>query len=521
MNVGIYARKSVYSDKSDSIETQIKICKEYAQSNYNPSTVSIYEDEGFTGANTHRPGYEKLVKDIAAKKIDILICYKIDRISRNVLDFSSTFNTLQEQGIQFVSVKEQIDTSTALGRAMMYICSVFAQMERETTAERVKDSMIELAKSGKWAGGKAPVGFKRERKVINGKSHTILVKNDEEVPYLNMIFDTFLKGYSLARLDTHFRKQGIRTINDKYFSATQIYNILKNPHYVAATEEVYDYFESLGCIMAVERESFNGSHGVIVYNRTQGGKRKKHTVNTSEKWIISVGLHEPLIPSEKWLAVQRCFGQNKIDKTRKYNIGLLKGILKCKCGYTMRVQHKVDKQYNKVYDNYFCQNRNKRGKENCDMSMINVNAIDDKLLEILKNITLDKSLIKKYSLPVETPMHIRNKESIKTEISNTEKKINNLTIALHENKESTAIKYVIAEIEKLDKKITGLRYELREVEMYEVEKKQRNDDIDTMYDKICKCMQGFENLDYKKQTSYVQDIIKTCVWDGNNLAITI
>lgn len=211
MNIGIYARKSIYSDKSDSVKNQINLCKEYIQNNYKMiEKIIVYdEDEGFSGANTHRPGFERLMKDVHRKTIDLLVCYKIDRISRNVLDFSTTFNTLQEHGVQFVSVKEQIDTSTPLGRAMMYICSVFSQMERETTAERVKDNMIELAKSGKWAGGKPPVGYKRERILLNGKYHTILSENQEELHFLNMVFDTFLEGYSLSGLDTFFRRNGI------------------------------------------------------------------------------------------------------------------------------------------------------------------------------------------------------------------------------------------------------------------------------------------------------------------------
>jgi len=521
MNIGIYARKSVFSDKSDSVESQIKICKEYAQNNFKVTSVVVYEDEGFTGANTYRPGFTQLMKDIIAKKIDILVCYKIDRISRNVLDFSTTFNTLQEHGIQFVSVKEQIDTSTPLGRAMMYICSVFAQMERETTAERVKDSMIELAKSGKWAGGKAPLGYKRERVLLNGKHHTILVKNENELPFLNMIFDTFLVGHSLSGLETYFRKKGIKTLNGKYMSSIQLYNILKNPHYVAATKEVYDYFDGLGCIMASDRERFDGKYGLVVYGRTKGGKKKTHTINPPEDWVVSVGLHEPLIPAKKWLAAQERFGKNIIDKMRKHEIGILKGIVKCKCGYAMRVQHKVDKIYKKVYDNYYCQNRNRRGPEFCDMKMVGVDELDGKMINVLKQLSINKNLLKKYVKQLNTSTPVRDKDAIKREIVSIKKKIENLTAALQDNFESSAAKYIISEIEKLDKQIAGLNYELKEAEYNEQEDNKRKDDIEAIHAKICKYLNMFDKLPYKDKVKYLQEIIKECVWDGKNLIITI
>lgn len=522
MVVGIYARKSIYSDKSDSTKVQIKIGKEYINNNYdNIESVIEYEDEGYTGANTIRPDFERLMNDVKNKKIDVLVCYKIDRISRNVLDFSETFEKLQANGIQFVSVKEQIDTSTPLGRAMMYICSVFAQMERETTAERVKDNMIELAKSGKWAGGRPPLGFKRKRVLINGKNHTVLSKNEDELPFLYMIYDTFLEGFSLQGLETHFRKKGVKSINGNFLSTTQLYNILKNPHYVANAVDVYDYFEKLGCIMADDRKDFDGKHGLVVYGRTSGGKKKVHTNNTPDKWVVSIGLHDPIFSSDKWLSVQEKFGLNKIDKTRKHEIGLLIGIVKCKCGYTMRVQHKVDKIYNKVYDNYFCQNRNRRGIEYCDMKMIAVNLLDDKVVEILKQLSLDKNLIEKYVKQNNDNIQIRDKETIYKEISNLKKKINNLTSAIQDNYDSSAAKYIISEIENIDKQIIGLNYEIREIEEKEKQIKEHIDDVNMLYDKICLFVKNYEIYSYYDKNKYLQEIIKECTWNGEELILSL
>ena len=151
MRIAIYSRKSVFTGKGDSIENQIQLCKEYVNLHYpGENSIEIYEDEGFSGGNINRPKFQELLKDAREKKFDCLICYRLDRISRNVSDFSTLIEELNDLKISFVSIKEQFDTSTPMGRAMMYISSVFAQLERETIAERVRDNMIELAKQGSW-----------------------------------------------------------------------------------------------------------------------------------------------------------------------------------------------------------------------------------------------------------------------------------------------------------------------------------------------------------------------------------
>ena len=164
MIFAIYSRKSIFTGKGESVENQIELCKDYANKNFKGNKeFLIYEDEGFSGGNTNRPNFKKLLQDAKSQKFNVLICYRLDRISRNVADFSNTLELLQNNSIDFISIKEQFDTSTPMGRAMIYISSVFAQLERETIAERVRDNMIELAKTGRWLGGQTPFGFKSKK----------------------------------------------------------------------------------------------------------------------------------------------------------------------------------------------------------------------------------------------------------------------------------------------------------------------------------------------------------------------
>jgi len=147
----IYSRKSKFTGKGDSIENQIEICKDYIKRTFPESEeiqLFVFEDEGVSGKSLDRPQFKQLMKAEEAEPFDCLIVYRLDRISRNVGDFSGLIEKLNALGTAFISVKEQFDTSTPMGRAMMNIAAVFAQLERETIAERIKDNMYQLAKSG-------------------------------------------------------------------------------------------------------------------------------------------------------------------------------------------------------------------------------------------------------------------------------------------------------------------------------------------------------------------------------------
>ena len=294
MNFCCYGRKSVYSDHSDSVDNQFRMCREYADLKYSGQVDSFleYSDEDFTGANTNRPDLQRLLADIKAGGVDILIVYQLDRLSRDVRDFANIYATLEEQRVKFISIKENIDTSTPIGRAMMYVTVVFAQMERETIAARVTDNMIGLAKKGYWTGGNPPTGYVRDRIVVDGKKHCTIVPEPEDVRYITWIYDTFLQwNCSLQGMETRFKNQGIRTQNGKFFSTTQLYKILTMPYCVEATPEVYDFYQTKGCIMDPDspREKWDGSVGVMIYGRSTE-KNKKHQLQPPELWRVCLGI---------------------------------------------------------------------------------------------------------------------------------------------------------------------------------------------------------------------------------------
>mgnify|MGYP004456000381 CR=1 FL=1 len=148
--IAIYSRKSRYTGKGESIGNQIDLCREYIRTHYGDAAAEhavVFEDEGFSGGNLNRPDFKKMMTAAKERKFKAIVVYRLDRISRNISDFSSLIEELGRLGIDFVSIRESFDTSSPMGRAMMYIASVFSQLERETIAERIRDNMHELAKT--------------------------------------------------------------------------------------------------------------------------------------------------------------------------------------------------------------------------------------------------------------------------------------------------------------------------------------------------------------------------------------
>ena len=200
----IYSRKSKFTGKGESIENQIELCKNQLINKYGKdieNRILIYQDEGFTGYNTNRPEFQKMMKDIKEKKIKVVIVYRLDRISRNVSDFCNLKDELAKYDVDFMSVTENFDTSTPMGIAMLMISSVYAQLERDTIAERIRDNMYELAKTGRWLGGTTPLGYKSkkiENIDIDGKKRSLyrLDYINDEVKKIRLIWDKFdeLKG---------------------------------------------------------------------------------------------------------------------------------------------------------------------------------------------------------------------------------------------------------------------------------------------------------------------------------------
>ena len=243
----IYSRKSKYTGKGESTTNQIELCLTTLKNKFpdiKKDEILIYEDEGFSGYSTNRPAFKKLLKDIENNKIKILLFYKLDRISRNVNDFARLMSLLEAHDVSFLSATENIETLTPSGKALTYMISVFAELERNTIAERIKDNMLELAKSGVWLGGNTPTGYSsiEEIKLINNKKKkTYCLKENEDIEKVELIFKNYLRLKSLTKLETFLLNKNILSINLKPYTRFSLKNILTNPVYVKSDKDIYNY----------------------------------------------------------------------------------------------------------------------------------------------------------------------------------------------------------------------------------------------------------------------------------------
>lgn len=524
MNIGVYGRKSVFSDSSDSIQNQIRMCKEHIQRQHPNENLNfhVYSDEDFTGANVKRPDLERLVKDIKNRLLNIVVVYQLDRLSRSVRDFANLYETFETFDVKFISVKDQIDTTTPIGRASMYMSAVFAQMERENIATRVDDNMIGLAKMGLWFGGNPPTGYERAKITLNGRKHTTIVPVPEQVQYVNNIFDTFLSlKCSLTGMESYYKNNNILTLNGNFFSTTQIYSFLTSPVGVSNTPEIFDFYAAKGCRMdeLSPRERYDGKHGLIVYGRTTE-KKGVHSKQPPEKWRISIGLHEPIVAAEKWLKAQEQFGKNIFCKECKYEPPLLKGVLYCKCGRKMNIGRK--KYKSGVSSSYRCPKRYKLNNKYCDMHQIPCATLDKEVIDLFNQIVMNPNTIDKFiDASPERDLNSRTEGVIGKQIQQTERKIKNLTTQLSLNQSSVAGKHIIKEIEILDGILQTLNKELSKSTLSLHNAQNVEKERATKKSKIIHLLKDFNNFSKTEQNLIVNEVIEKCVWDGELLDITM
>lgn len=338
--IAIYSRKSKFTGKGESIENQIELCKRYVQMHWEEdmdNQIVVYEDEGFSGKTLDRPRFKDMMEDARKGKISSIIVYRLDRISRNIGDFAQLIEQLNDMHIAFVSIKEQFDTSSPMGRAMMYIASVFSQLERETIAERIQDNMKELAKTGRWLGGITPTGY-RSKEVSSITAQGKLKKTyqleqiPEEIEIVKIIYRIFLETASFKETERFLMEYGYKTRNKKPFSRFTIKGILSNPVYLNADQDAWDYLKQNGAMIFSERENFNGENGIMAYNRTLQKVGKTTKIREIKEWIIAIGAHKGIVCGKKWIKVQKILERNRshIHSDSRNRDALLTGLIVCK-----------------------------------------------------------------------------------------------------------------------------------------------------------------------------------------------
>ena len=305
----IYARQSVEKQDSISIETQIEYCKRYAG-----DEPLIFHDKGFSGKNTNRPAFQQLMEAVEAGQVSRVIVYRLDRFSRSIADFSQIWTMLEQHNVEFMSVTENFDTSSPMGRAMLNIVLVFAQLERETTAERVRDNYQHRFALGAWPGGPAPYGFDLT-KISDGSGRQVssLIANSN-APVVRRIFELYAQEEtSLRSIALSLNADGIPGPKRKTWDNVTLSRILHSPLYTRASEDVFWWYLSKGLQPKQEVEAFDGTHACNVIGKRDRSKGKYRDL---EQQHFSLANHQGFIPADLWL---RC--QEKLDRNRQLATG--------------------------------------------------------------------------------------------------------------------------------------------------------------------------------------------------------
>lgn len=321
----IYTRKSVEEGldmEFNTLDAQRMAAENYIASQTANGWICLpehYDDGGFSGGTLERPALKKLLNDAANGLVDIIVIYKLDRLSRSICDFAELSKKFDEWGVSFVSVTQEINTSTSSGRMMLNILITFAQYEREVIAERIRDKMSASRKRGQWVGGTIPFGYKVENR------H--LIPDDERGKIVPMIFDMFVKQRS-ARYVTHMlNKKGIKTRQGKEWLVSHVYRVLSNHTYV----------------------------GEVAY---KGG--------------IYPGEQPALVSREVWDATQEILKTNSpVPRGRppEPRYALLKGIIRCgHCDSAMGPTY--SKRRGRIYNYYKCLKDSKRDIHICPVKTI-------------------------------------------------------------------------------------------------------------------------------------------------------
>ncbi len=531
--IAIYSRKSRFTGKGESIGNQVELCKAYICGHYGEAALDytvIYEDEGFSGGDLNRPDFKKMMDDAKRHRFHAIVVYRLDRISRNISDFAGLIEELARLDIAFVSIKEQFDTGTPMGRAMMYIASVFSQLERETIAERIRDNMHELAKTGRWLGGTTPTGYASEevRSIhIDGKSRKAcrLKLIPEEAEVIKTIYDLYMETDSQTITEAELIKRGLKTKNNKYFTRFSIKSILQNPVYMIADEDAYNYFVRVKSDLFSDREAFDGVHGIMAYNRTCQEKGRTTKFLSPEEWIVAVGLHPGIIPGKVWADVQESLERNKNKSYHRprSNEALLTGLLYCTCGSRMypKLSQRKTPDGKQVYT-YVCKMKERSRRTVCNSKNVNGNIMDMAVIQEIKLLTEDREafimqLKKNRKIHTGERMDCRERLTVlRKEKKDAEKKMEGLVDALAELEDSAAKAHVVKRMEQLNQEWVEMKTHICELESLS----SQNELSHLEFDEICQILAGFadgmDEMSVQQKRMVIRSIVRKVVWDGLN-----
>src|SRR5574344_253384 len=237
----IYTRKSCeegLEQEFNSLDAQREACEAYIKSQQHEGWGLIekhYDDGGFSGGTLERPAVQELFRDIEAGEVDTVVVYKVDRLTRSLMDFSKIVELFDRQNASFVSITQHFNTTTSMGRLTLNILLSFAQFEREVTGERIRDKFAASKKKGMWMGGVVPIGYKCENRK--------LLPDDKYLKTAKTIFEKYLEFKTVLKVKQYLDEYEFKSKAGKKFSKGNLYQILQNKVYIGLVHHKGYYYE--------------------------------------------------------------------------------------------------------------------------------------------------------------------------------------------------------------------------------------------------------------------------------------
>ena len=290
LRCAIYTRKSSeegLEQDFNSLEAQREACEAYIRSQAHEGWKALparFDDGGFSGGSLERPALQQLLVEIREKRLDVIVIYKIDRLTRSLMDFAKLADLFDQNGVSFVSVTQQFNTTTSMGRLMLNVLLSFAQFEREITGERIRDKIAASKKKGMWMGGTVPIGYDVENRK--------LVVNHKDAETVRTLFRLYLEFGSVRKVWAEARRLNLRTAirvssngiqtGGKPFCPGNIYNLLQSPYFIGR--------------MPHKGQSYASSHPAIIDPETWEAVQAKLAANRVDRRFDRNSKHKnPLV----------------------------------------------------------------------------------------------------------------------------------------------------------------------------------------------------------------------------------
>ena len=338
----VYTRKSHeegLDQEFNSLDAQREAGEAYIVAQKHEGWVLVpdrYDDGGYSGGNMERPALKRLMTDIEAGRIDVIVVYKIDRMTRSLTDFSKLIEVFEKHKISFVSVTQQFNTTTSMGRLVLNVLLSFAQFEREITGERIRDKLAASKKKGMWMGGVPPLGYE-------SKEHKLSII-EADATIVRELFDRFIKAQSVTAVTKEMRDKGYRTRRGRLMDKGYIYRVLNNPIYI----------------------------GQIVH------KDQRYQ-----------GQHEAIISQKIWDAAQAIFQINSHARGnyyRRQTPAILRGLIKC-AGCNSGMTPTSTKRRGRLYRYYTPSAHMKKSCSGCPIGNISAGEIEEVVLQQIRAMT--------------------------------------------------------------------------------------------------------------------------------------